>query len=186
MNLGWLSLLRGARASLLDVIRAEIDAIGKDLTTSAKRLGTALLLLFFALGVALFALGALAFAAIAALALVVPPWAAALIVCGILLLISSLLLTLGMRGLRDLESPAETVKRRVNNHVDWWRFRVRRSLGFDSEAEAYRAHDRDPWRGPPVKGCLKGGAASAGASPPTYPKTTPSSDWPRLAVQRRD
>jgi hypothetical protein len=41
MALGWWTLLRGAQASLLDVVRAEIDAIGKDLTTSAKRLGTA-------------------------------------------------------------------------------------------------------------------------------------------------
>jgi hypothetical protein len=51
-----------------------------------------------------------------------------------------------MRALRQVESPTDTVKRRMTNHVDWWKFRVRRSLGMQSEPESYRAHDRDPWR----------------------------------------
>ena len=108
----WLQVLRSLKGSLVDVFRAELDTLGRELSLSARRLGGALLLLFFATGIALFAIGALAFAAIAALSLKMAAWAAALIVFGVLLLVAALLAYSGARQLRAIESPAQTVKRR--------------------------------------------------------------------------
>jgi hypothetical protein len=144
----WLQILqalRSLRGSLLDVFRAELDALGRDLSASAKRLGGALLLLFFAAGVALFAVGALAFAAISALALAMPAWGGGLIVFGALLITAAILASVGVRRLKAIESPGETVKRRVTEHVDWWRFRVQRIASANRPRSPY-ARPSDPWR----------------------------------------
>jgi hypothetical protein len=141
----WLQVLRSLRGSLVDVFRAELDTLGRELSSSARRLGGALLLLFFATGVALFSVGALAFAGIAALSLKMPAWAAALIVFGVLLLVAALLAYLGARQLRSIESPATTVKRRVADHLDWWRFRIRRGRSARAPSP-YSRRPEDPWR----------------------------------------
>jgi MFS family permease len=121
---GWLELIRSVQGSYLSVLRAEAAALGEDLTGAAGRLGVALLLFFFAAGVALFALGALAFAAIAGLSLLLPAWAAALIVTAVLLLLAGLLALLARRRLRAIEGPGTLVRRRVADHMEWWEGRV--------------------------------------------------------------
>ena len=141
----WLQVLRSLKGSLVDVFRAELDTLGRELSLSARRLGGALLLLFFATGIALFSIGALAFAAIAALSLKMAAWAAALIVFGVLLLVAALLAYSGARQLRAIESPAQTVKRRVADHVDWWRFRIRRASS-SRPPSPYSRRAEDPWR----------------------------------------
>jgi hypothetical protein len=121
---GWLGLLRSVHGSYLSVLRAEAAALGDDLTGSARRLGVALLLFFFAAGLALFALGALAFAAIAGLSLLLPAWAAALVVTALLLIGAGGVALVARRRLRAIEGPGAAVRRRLADHREWWEGRV--------------------------------------------------------------
>lgn len=69
------------------LITAEIDRIKVELGFKAKNIGFALLLVVLALFVALFLIGTLIAAGILGLAVVMPGWAAALVMSGVLLLV---------------------------------------------------------------------------------------------------
>ncbi|MGV1034066.1 MAG: phage holin family protein [Microbacteriaceae bacterium] len=69
------------------LISAEIERIKVELGYKAKNVGFGILLIVIALFVTLFFLGALVASGILALALVMPGWAAALTMAGILLLV---------------------------------------------------------------------------------------------------
>ena len=117
-------LFSALHRSLLDVLRAELETLAGDLSSSGRRLGSALSLLALAAVVAAVFIGVLVLAAIAALALVLPMWGAALTVAGVLGLTVTILAALGLRRLRTVENPAETVRRRVNDHLTWWQTRL--------------------------------------------------------------
>ena len=69
------------------LITAEIDRIKVELGFKVKNIGFALLLVVLALFVALFLIGTLIAAGILGLAVVMPGWAAALVMSGVLLLV---------------------------------------------------------------------------------------------------
>jgi len=118
--LGWIDLFRALGSSLIEVFRAEIDALKEELARSGHHLVRGLALLAAAFFVLFWTLGAMLFAAGAVLAIWLQPWAAALIVVGIFLLIAVLLAWLGMRRLQRFESPVESFKERLDDHLDWW------------------------------------------------------------------
>lgn len=109
------------------LVRDELRLALAELTQKGKRAGIGAGLAGVAGVVALFGLGALLVAVIAALALVVPVWAAALIVGGVLVLVAGLLALVGLgqvkRALpaapeqaiastkRDIETIKESAKR---------------------------------------------------------------------------
>ena len=121
---GFTELFTALHRSLLEVLRAEVDTLAGDLSSSGRRLGSALSLLGIAAVVAVVFLGVLVLAAIAALALVLPFWGAALVVAGLLGLTMAILAAVGLRRLRTVENPAATVRRRVNDHLAWWQTRL--------------------------------------------------------------
>jgi putative superfamily III holin-X len=133
----WLNLLRNLNGSLLGVWRAEIVALLDDLSASGRRLRTALLLLALAGSLLVLLIGTLVFAAIAALSLVLPLWGAALVVAGILALAIAAVAMAGLAKLRSVENPADTVRRRVDDHIEWWNARLGRgrsqAAALDSE-----------------------------------------------------
>jgi hypothetical protein len=128
-----LGLLRNLNSSLLGVWRAEIAALLDDLSASGRRLRSALLLLALAGSLLVLLIGTLVFAAIAALSLVMPLWGAALTVAGILALAIAAVAMAGLAKLRSVENPADTVRRRVDDHIEWWNTRLGRGR---SEAAA--------------------------------------------------
>ena len=75
--------------------------------------GAAVLLSFWVLGL-------LVFLAIAVLSIWLQLWAAALIVLGVFALVMGVLILLGRRRLRLVENPVDSVKRHVDDHLDWW------------------------------------------------------------------
>ena len=81
-----------------NLVRAEIDQVKAELSYKAKHFGIGAGLIAAAAFVGIFLLGTLITTGILALALVLPAWAAALIVSGVLLLIIAILivLTFGM------------------------------------------------------------------------------------------
>jgi hypothetical protein len=120
----WIDLLRSLGQALLDVLRAEAEALGADFRRTGERLARALALLGAAAAVSFWTLGVLLAALVALLAIWLPVWGAALVVTGVFALAAALLAAAGWRQMRQLENPAEEVRRRVADHLDWWRDRL--------------------------------------------------------------
>jgi hypothetical protein len=117
---GWIDLFRSLGESLLEVMRAELAGLQDDLQRSGRHFGVALGL-FAAAAVLLFwVVGLLLFALIAVLHIWLPLWGAALIVLALFLIAIAILGGLGMRRMRQVENPVETVRNRLDNHLDWW------------------------------------------------------------------
>jgi hypothetical protein len=121
---GWLELLRSLNRALVDVLRAEVEALVADLQDSGRRLAAGVAWLLLAAAIAFCVLAVLVVAAVAALALVLPLWGAALVVAGALCAAALAAALAGRRSLRRVEGPAATVRRRVADHLDWWERRV--------------------------------------------------------------
>lgn len=116
----WIDLFRSLGEALLEVWRAELATLQDDLSRSGRHLGVALglfgaaaVLLFWTVGLVLFAL-------IALLHVWLPWWGAALIVLALFLIAMAILAGLGLKRLRKVENPVETLRRRVDSHLDWW------------------------------------------------------------------
>ena len=117
---GWIDLFRSLGESLLEVWRAELATLQEDFRRSGRYLGTALGLLGGAAVLLFWIAGLLLFVLVALLHVWLPWWGASLIVLLLILLAAGLLAWLGVRRLREVESPVETVRRRVDDHLDWW------------------------------------------------------------------
>lgn len=93
-----------------NLIRAEIDQIKAELGYKAKHFGIGAGLVVVAGFVGIFLLGTLIATGILALSLVMPGWAAALIVSGVLLLIVLILLGIAWRSFKRGSEPLETIE----------------------------------------------------------------------------
>ncbi len=120
----FIDLFRSLGQSLLDVLRAEAEALGMDLRRSAVHLGRGVALLGGAAGVLFWTLGIVVLTLIAVLAIWLPVWAAALLVAGLFAATAALLVYLAWRQLRQLANPLDDVRRRVADHLDWWQHRL--------------------------------------------------------------
>lgn len=94
------------------LVRDEVALAKTELRATAVRAGTGAGLLGGAAVLGLFGFGALVTTAIVALALVLPLWASALIVTGVLLLLAA---TLGLLGKGQLGKVSPTPERTVSN-----------------------------------------------------------------------
>jgi len=124
MKSRWLDLIRGVGRALLEVFRAELDALAGDLRSSGRRLSGAVVQLAVAAFLLFWAVGVLAYATIELLALWLPRWGAAGVLLALLLLVALVLGWFARRRLRDLESPVRTVRRHLDEHVDWFQDQV--------------------------------------------------------------
>lgn len=120
----WVELLRGLGQGFLDLVRAEWQQLLAELGVSAKRLGIGVGL-FAAAGMLLFwLLGTLVYFLIQVLAIWLPVWAAAGILVLLLLAVIATLALVGLRFVRRVENPVDTVGRRWDDHLDWWEARL--------------------------------------------------------------
>lgn len=117
---GWIDLFRSLGESLIEVVRAETTALQADLKTSGRHLGIALGLLGAAVLLLFWVLGLLIFLAVAVLSVWLQVWAAALIVFLLFAVVMAVLIMLGLRRLKLVENPVDSVKRHVDDHLDWW------------------------------------------------------------------
>lgn len=102
-------LLADVPGLIVDLFRQEIENLKKELVDKVKHAGVGVGLLAGAAVIALFLLGTLILAGIYGLATVLPMWASALIVAGVLLLIVAILVLVGMRQLKVSGKPIETI-----------------------------------------------------------------------------
>jgi len=116
---GWIDKFRSLGESLFTVLRAELAALQEDLTRSGRNLGVALGLIGSALIILFWMTGLLLALLVAVLSIWLQLWAATLIVFLLFALAAGLLAWLGMRRLKQVENPAETVRRHVDDHIDW-------------------------------------------------------------------
>lgn len=117
---GWIDLFRSLGESLIEVVRAETTALQADLKTSGRHMGKALGLLGAAVLLLFWVLGLLIFFVVTLLSIWLELWAAALIVLLVFAGIMGVLVMLGLRRLRLVENPVDSVKRHVDDHLDWW------------------------------------------------------------------
>jgi hypothetical protein len=117
---GWIDMFRSLGESLLEVLRAEIATLQDDLTRSGRHLGAALGLFGVALILLFWILGLLITLAVAVLCIWLPFWASTLIVLLLFSAGAGLLGWFGLRRLRQVENPVETMRRHVDDHLDWW------------------------------------------------------------------
>ncbi|HEV3073430.1 MAG TPA: phage holin family protein [Thermoanaerobaculia bacterium] len=177
---GWIELFRSLGQALFEVLRAEARALGEDFRRSGAELARGLALLGGAAALGFWTLGALVLTLIAVLAIWLPPWAAALIVTALFASAAGLLALLGIRRLQRFESPAESIRQRVSDHLDWWNHR----LLAEPAALAIEGGGRGrlPSEGPGDaagggQGC--GGSGSSGSSAARErPRPTPGSSTP--------
>lgn len=85
----------------MDLVRNEIEQLKQELIDKAKHAGVGIGLLVAAGAMLFFALGVFIAAAILGLATVLPAWASALIVGGIILLIAASLIAIGINQLKQ-------------------------------------------------------------------------------------
>ena len=117
---GWIDLFRSLGESLIEVVRAETGALQEDLKRSGRHLGVALGLLGAAVLLLFWILGLMVFAAVAILSIWLQLWAATLIVLAVFVLAAAILAWLGVKQIRQVENPVDSVKRHVDDHLDWW------------------------------------------------------------------
>ena len=90
------ALLRELPGILMELLRAEFEQFKREMARKSKNFGFGSLLFAIAGGLAFFLLGTLTTAGILALALVMPGWAAALVVSGALLVLVVILVAAGV------------------------------------------------------------------------------------------
>ena len=106
------------------LVRQEIELARAEMTVKAKRAGVGLGELGSGGIAALFALGALTTCVIAALALVMPLWAAALIVAAVYGVIAAMLVVVGRRQLQEATPPVpERTQQTIKEDIEWARTR---------------------------------------------------------------
>lgn len=124
MRQNWSETFRSLGTAVLGLLKAEIEALERDLARSGKNaaLGVAL---FAAAGAAGFwTLGVATYFLIQLLALWLPLWAAALVVTLVLAGVAAGLAFAGLKKLEKFENPLTTARRRLDDHIDWWQDRL--------------------------------------------------------------
>jgi hypothetical protein len=117
---GWIDLFRSLGESLVEVVRAEVGALQDDLKRSGRHYGVALGLFGAAVLLLFWILGLLVFFMVALLNIWLQLWFAALIVLLLFALVAAILIGLGVRHFKKAENPVDSVKRHVDDHLDWW------------------------------------------------------------------
>lgn len=142
---GWIESFRGLGEALLEVLRAEVSTLQEDLTRSGRIAGVALALLGAALVLLFWIVGLLIFFLVAFLHSkwpLWPLWGSALFVLVLFIVTAGLLGWLGVRRVKQVENPMQTVRRRVDDHLDWWQNTLLRDeRPLDVEPVAVTAYD---------------------------------------------
>jgi hypothetical protein len=117
---GWLDLARSLGQALADLARAELAALADDLAATSRKLRGGAILMTAAVACAFVALASAAVAGFELLALAMPRWGAALVVCAATSLATLALGWWGRRRWREAEGPVRLLRRRRDDHLGWW------------------------------------------------------------------
>ena len=118
---GWAESGRAVGGALVEVWRAELAALRRDLESSGRQFWIVLVLGGVAAGLLFWTLGLGLWLAVEALALRLERWQAVGVVFGVGALVTVALFWVAGRRLRRIEPPLATIDRHRREHVDWWR-----------------------------------------------------------------
>jgi hypothetical protein len=124
MRQSWSETFQAVGSAVLGLLKAELEALEAELARSGKSLGIGLGLLAAAAAVGFWTLGVATYFLIQLIAVWLPLWAASLIVTLAFAVLVAGLAIAGLRKLKRFENPVTTVRRRVEDHMDWWHGRV--------------------------------------------------------------
>lgn len=94
----------------MDLVREEIEQLKQEMISKAKHAGVGVGLLAVAATFLFFALAVFIAAAVLGLATVLPAWAAALIVGGVILVVGAILIAIGVSQLKQADpTPTQTL-----------------------------------------------------------------------------
>ena len=102
------TLLREMPGLFMDLVRAEFEQFKREMTRKLKNLGTGTLLILIALILVSYLTFTLLVAAIFGLAVVMPVWAAALVVSGVVLLVIVVLVAIAVMKFKKASPPLPT------------------------------------------------------------------------------
>jgi hypothetical protein len=102
------SLLRDLPALLLELVRVEVEQIKREMARKLKNLGVGAILVVMALSLTTFFFGTLIAAAVFGFAELMPTWAAALLVAGIILAVIVILLAIAVARFKKGSPPLPT------------------------------------------------------------------------------
>lgn len=108
----------------LDLARAEARALTGELKLSGRALARVLLLVGACLCVLFWAIAVLVFVGIEVAALWLPRWGAGLSVFAAMLLIVGVLALIAKHRWGRIDTPAATLRRRLDDYLDWWERRI--------------------------------------------------------------
>ena len=108
----------------IGLVKAEAAALSQELKLSGKALFRMGVLLALSLFMLFWALAALLYAGIEIGTIWLPRWASAFTASAILLLFVVIVAAVVRIRVRRLETPLATVRRRLDDHRDWWRRRI--------------------------------------------------------------
>jgi uncharacterized membrane protein YqjE len=120
----WGALVREIGEAFLALLRAEVEAVARDLGDSGRSLLRALLVAALAGAVAFWALGLVVYLAVELVALALPRWGAVGVVFAVFACAAALLGWLAAKRLGAIEPPAATVRRRMEDSRRWWQERI--------------------------------------------------------------
>jgi len=130
MRHSWSETFQAVGSAVLGLLKAELEALERELARSGKSLGIGIGLLAAAAAFGFWTLGVATYFLIQLLAIWLPLWAASLIVTLVFAAVAAGFALAGLSKVRRFENPVTTVRRRVEDHMDWWQDRV---LGPDGE-----------------------------------------------------
>ncbi len=120
----WSDLLASLSEAAWDLVRAEYGVVSNEIQRAGRSLAKALMLFLIALFALFWAVGAVALVVFEVGALWMPRWGAALVALGLFLVLGLLFAFVARRRLRGIERPAETMRRRLSEHRDWWEEKI--------------------------------------------------------------
>lgn len=127
-------MIREVGDAFLGVVRAEIAALAEDLRSSKRKLARVVVLAFLCGALVFWTVATAIDLAVELLTLALPRWGALLIVLALLAALAAALGAAARRRLREIETPAETVRRRMEESRRWWRERIEAEIGDEEEA----------------------------------------------------
>ena len=120
----WLEMFRSLGQALFEVWKAELAELGAELGKSGKHLGKAIAAFVVVAFVFFWFVAATYYFFVQVLDIWLPMWAAAGIPWLLMLLLMAAAGGWGYLQLKKFDNPAETVRRRVDEHKEWWNERM--------------------------------------------------------------
>lgn len=132
--MAWSDSIKAVGRAYLELLRSEVAALRDDLAATGRRVGGLLLLLAVAAFTLFWTMGVLIYFLVEVLTLWLPRWGSSLVVLLLLLAVVATLALVVRRRWSRTELPDQTVRRRFEEHLNWWESRVLDAPSDDVES----------------------------------------------------